>query len=318
MYGQIGPDGQPVTTITVSRATPDGYTVTDIHGRVVSVAGEDGVWGTADDLNVMGQDGIVGTADDTNALGADGIKSGDDSHAAQNKPTSTVYTNHTSPFIDQSQSYGSDTQTTNLLREWVLDPNTGHYRPGAELLDGHQTVAYNSQYFDDAGAFTGPDHVGQTTRTIPTLNEMRAHIVETGRDDLTWDDINNLRARDAEGHVIDTNGAAVGGYVYTGEALLLDINPNFGLIDFGNADDPGRRDHGRQFRELHRLLQLLDQERRGRERGDRGAVRRGRRGADAVGRRALRRRRWAGQRELRADVAAPRLPREPQCAVAEP
>ncbi len=34
------------------------------------------------------------------------------------------YVNHTSPFIDQSQTYGSHEQLTNLLREWVPDPTT--------------------------------------------------------------------------------------------------------------------------------------------------------------------------------------------------
>ena len=29
------------------------------------------------------------------------------------------YVNHISPFIDQSQTYGSDEQRTQLLREWV-------------------------------------------------------------------------------------------------------------------------------------------------------------------------------------------------------
>ncbi|MCK1404900.1 peroxidase family protein [Bradyrhizobium sp. 76] len=207
------PSGQDPgnTTITISRATPDGYTVTDQHGRPVSIAGPDGLWGTSDDVKAPGGDGVYGTADDV--------------HGAMVKPTTTSYTNHTSPYIDQSQSYGSNTQTTNLLREWVQDPNTGVYRPGAELLDGHRTQAYNSQVFDDASP-TGLG-VGTTTRTVPTLNEMREHIRETGRADLTWDDINNLRARDDHGQVVDTNGAAVGGFVYTGEALLLDMNPRF-------------------------------------------------------------------------------------------
>lgn len=207
------PSGQDPgnTTITISRATPDGYTVTDLHGRPVSIAGADGVWGTTDDVSAPGADGVYGTADDA--------------HSPMVKPATTSYTNHTSPYIDQSQSYGSNTQTTNLLREWVQDPNTGVYRPGAELLDGHRTQAYNSQVFDDASA-TGLG-VGTTTRTVPTLNEMREHIRETGRADLTWDDVNNLRARDDHGQVIDTNDATAGGYVFTGEALLLDMNPRF-------------------------------------------------------------------------------------------
>jgi Ca2+-binding RTX toxin-like protein len=199
------------TTITISRATPDGYTVTDLHGRPVSIAGADGTWGTADDLKGAGADGLYGT--------------GDDIHGPMAKPTATSYTNHTSPYIDQSQSYGSNTQTTNLLREWVQDPNTLVYRPGAELLDGHRTQAYNSQVFNDASP-TGLG-VGTTTRTVPTLAELREHIRETGRADLTWDDINNLRERKDDGQLVDTNGPAAGGYVYTGEALLLDMNPRF-------------------------------------------------------------------------------------------
>ena len=131
LYGAIGPDGQPTTTIVISRATPDNYTVTDLHGRPLSIAGADMVWGTADDLNGAGSDGVYGTADDT--------------HGPMVKPATTSYTNHTSPYIDQSQSYGSDTQVTNLLREWVQDPNTRQWRPGSELLDGHHTQPYNSQ-----------------------------------------------------------------------------------------------------------------------------------------------------------------------------
>ena len=210
LYGAIGPDGQPTTTITISRATPDHYTVTDLHGRPLSIAGADHVWGTADDVSGAGSDGVYGTADDT--------------HGAMVKPATTTYTDHTSPYIDQSQSYGSDTQITNLLREWVQDPNTHQWRPGAELLDGHHTQDYNSQVFNDAS----PDGlgVGTTTRTVPTLAELRAHLAATGRDDLTWDDVNNYRARDASGHLIDTNVDLVGGYVYTGQALLLDMNPH--------------------------------------------------------------------------------------------
>ncbi|MEO8242401.1 MAG: peroxidase family protein [bacterium] len=65
---------------------------------------------------------------------------------------------------------------------------------------------------------------------MPTLAELRQHLLDTGRDDLTWDDINNLRARDANGHVIDTNGATAGGAVFTGEALVLDMNPRFDAV----------------------------------------------------------------------------------------
>jgi Ca2+-binding RTX toxin-like protein len=226
------------TTITISRATPEGYTVDDYHGRPMSIAGADNVWSTGDDLASAGADGQWGTADDEFLGGADKnlATTGDNfSGTPISKPETTTYTNHTSPYIDQSQSYGSDTQTTYVLREWVEDPNNpGHFIPGAELLDGHVTQAYHSTTFDDASAGglnpTGELADGTTTRTLPTLNELREHMRHTGRDDLTWDDINNLRARDDAGKVIDTNGeATAGGYVYTGEALLLDINPRFDI-----------------------------------------------------------------------------------------
>ena len=207
-------------TITISRATPDGYTVTDLHGRALSIAGADGAWGTADDVTGAGADGLYGTADDA--------------HGAMTQPKAATYTDHTSPYIDQSQTYGSDEQITMLLRKWEADPlHKGQFRASADLLDGHQTQTYSSSTFNDLG--TGADGRGLTNRTVPTLDELRAHMLATGRDGLTWDDINNFRARDAAGHVIDTNGAAAGGYVFTGQALLLDMNPDFSLIDFNNA-----------------------------------------------------------------------------------
>ncbi|MEO8243388.1 MAG: peroxidase family protein [bacterium] len=148
LYGMIGSDGQPVTSITINRAT-------------------------------------VQTVD------ADG---------------SSQYVNHVSPFIDQSQTYGSDVQRTELLREWVsTDGST--YHAGMNLFDGH-TLA--TQWAKADGTLTN--------ETLPTLNELRDHIAATGRDAITWEDIGNLRNRDAGGHVV--TGAS-------GEALLLDMNPRF-------------------------------------------------------------------------------------------
>jgi Animal haem peroxidase len=46
------------------------------------------------------------------------------------------YTDHTSPYIDQSQTYGSHDQLTTLLRAWVLDPATGQYHAGMNLFNG--------------------------------------------------------------------------------------------------------------------------------------------------------------------------------------
>jgi Ca2+-binding RTX toxin-like protein len=155
LYGMLGPDGQPVHEITVSRAT---------------VAKMD-------------------------ANGAE-------------------YVNHTSPFIDQSQTYGSHEQLTNLLREWVPDATTAattDFHAGMNLFDG-QTLATAWKKAD-----------GSTTHnTLPTLNELNAHVVATGRDALTWEDVLDLRNRDASGHV--ATGAAAGN---SGSALLLDMNPRF-------------------------------------------------------------------------------------------
>jgi Ca2+-binding RTX toxin-like protein len=115
------------------------------------------------------------------------------------------YVNHTSPFIDQSQTYGSSGQITDLLREWVKDPNTGAYVAGSHLFDGNQTQAWTDGFGN------------VTTSTLPTLNELRAHIEETGRTALIWEDVLNLRNRDAEGHVIAGN---------SGHAMILDMNPH--------------------------------------------------------------------------------------------
>lgn len=154
LYGVIGTDGLPTTSITMSRATVSGV---DANGA----------------------------------------------------PT---YINHTSPFIDQSQTYGSDEQITQLLRKWVSNDNNVTFHAGMEMFDG-MTLA---------DAWKRPDGV-MTTQTLPTLNELRAHLMATGRDDLAWADVLNLRNRDAKGDVI-LSGSGAG---TSGQALLLDMNPHF-------------------------------------------------------------------------------------------
>ena len=130
------------------------------------------------------------------------------------------FTNHTSPFIDQSQTYGSHEQMTSILREWVVDPVSGQYHAGAHLLDGETSVAWTNAW-------------GETTNaTLPTLNELRAHLVATGRDDLSWHDVLNLRNRDANGDVDTGPGAG-----NSGQALLLDMNPHFDTAHFTPGDD---------------------------------------------------------------------------------
>ncbi|MDX2157451.1 MAG: peroxidase family protein [Hyphomicrobiaceae bacterium] len=144
--------------------------------------------------------------------------------------------NHTSPYIDQSQTYGSHEQLTSLLREWVLNdpanPSSG-WRMGANMFDGHTSVAW----VDGFG--------NTTTATLPTLNELRANLIATGRDDLTWEDVLNLRNRDATGHVIDSDPNTAGiQAVGSGAALLLDMNPRFDNLRFENALNP---DAGAEF-----------------------------------------------------------------------
>ncbi|WP_330114233.1 peroxidase family protein [Pseudomonas sp. JS3066] len=161
LYGSIGPDGQPVHSLTIHRAS-------------------------------------VGSVD-----------------AAGNPQ----YRNLDSPYIDQNQTYGSDASVTQLLREWVADPaNPGQFRAGARLFDGTT--------LSDEAAWTLNGVL--THQTLPTLNELRAHIVATGRDDLTWDDLANFRVRDDAGHVLDADSSTPGvQVVLTREALLLDMNPHF-------------------------------------------------------------------------------------------
>jgi Ca2+-binding RTX toxin-like protein len=167
LYGTIGSNGQPVTSITVSRATPSG---TDANGDA-------------------------------------------------------AYVNHTSPFIDQSQTYGSADQITSILREWVSTDNGASYHAGMELFDGTT--------LQDSWARRWPDGTEtQVHDTLPTLNELRAHLLATGRDDLTWEDVNNLRNRDlATGDVI-TTGPGAGN---SGHALLLDMNPHFDGMNAGTG-----------------------------------------------------------------------------------
>jgi Ca2+-binding RTX toxin-like protein len=155
LYGSIGPDGQPVTAIKISRAT---------------IAGTD----------------------------------------ANGDPS---YVNHTSPFIDQSQTYGSSDQITQLLREWVSTDNGATFHAGIELFDGH-TLTGDAQW-----ERRWPDGTSEMVdNTLPTLNELRQHVIETGRDALTWEDVLNYRNRDASGHLSDGQ---------SGHALILDMNPHF-------------------------------------------------------------------------------------------
>jgi Ca2+-binding RTX toxin-like protein len=185
-----------VTSITVSRAT--------LANRLG--AGADGKFRTSDDVN-PGADGKYGTSDDI--IG----------------PVNPTYLNRTSAYADLSQAYGSDQQIADLLREWVVDPNnSGKYIAGANLLSGYTLkTAYEFVQSDGTTALT--------RETIPTLQELRAHLVATGRDDLTWEDIQNYRARDSQGRLIDADPNLAGiQSVSTNQAILLDTNSHIDAL----------------------------------------------------------------------------------------
>jgi Ca2+-binding RTX toxin-like protein len=135
-----------------------------------------------------------------------------------------TYINHTSPFIDQSQTYGSHEQLTNLLRKWVDTDGNGIYQAGMELLDGTTLVDAWTRKMPVYDQNTGLTTIVETPvhDTLPTLAELRAHLLATGRDDLSWSDVLDLRNRDANGDV--DLGAGAGN---SGSPLLLDMNPHF-------------------------------------------------------------------------------------------
>jgi Ca2+-binding RTX toxin-like protein len=222
------------TKLSISRATVDNP----------GAAGADGMFRTADDIISPGGDGVYGTGDDVAATpGTDNIwGTADDLTANPN------YINHTSPYIDQSQTYGSDDNVTNLLREWVLDPTTGKYTPGMKLLDG-QTLAKpwvlqdpmnpNATYAKAGGKYSADGTLANgtagsggyelgtlTNQTLPTLNELRTYLKATGRDDLSWADISDLRVRDSGGKVLDLDPNTAGVQAkLSGHTLLADFLP---------------------------------------------------------------------------------------------
>jgi len=187
-----------------------------------------GADGTKITINLAPDDPMYGVIDPTSGMPATKIVISRANISGFTADGTPQWVNHTSPFIDQSQTYGSNQEVTNLLREWVLDPVTGAYKMGSRMLDGHQTIEWTNAW-------------GEVTReTLPTLNELRQAVLATGRDALTWDDVLDLRMRDAHGKLIDfdaaTNGVQAKG---SGEPLLLDMNPVFDgkhLFDALNPD----------------------------------------------------------------------------------
>jgi Ca2+-binding RTX toxin-like protein len=228
--GTNGPTDPGNTKITVTRATVDnkfilnaagekmdgsaGHVVMETDGTTVALdtlgnkmtaAGRDGKWGTTDDIASLGADGKMGGGDDVNS------------------PQTPTYINHTSPFIDQSQTYGSHDQLTNLLRKWVSTDGGSTFHAGMELFDG--------ETLSDTWTRRWPDGTtAETHDTLPTLSELRNHVADTGRDELTWDDVSNLRNRNADGDVIAGN---------SGSPLLLDMNPLFDGAHLGSTQEVG-------------------------------------------------------------------------------
>jgi Ca2+-binding RTX toxin-like protein len=152
---------------------------------------------------------------------------------------SPLYSNHTSPFIDQSQTYGSHEQLTTLLREWVSTDNGLTFHAGIELLDGATLADSWTRKMPVYDPNTGLTSIQeyQVNDTLPTLAELRAHLVATGRDDLSWADVLDLRNRDANGDVIDTDASTAGiQSTNSGSPLLLDMNPHFDAAHVPAAD----------------------------------------------------------------------------------
>ena len=131
------------------------------------------------------------------------------------------YVNHTSPFIDQSQTYGSIDQITQLLRKWVSTDGGATYHAGIELFDGTSLADSWVRRWPDGSTSVVHD-------TLPTLNELRAHVAATGRAALTWSDVLDYRNRDASGQLLDSDANTAGVQTSnSGHALILDMNPRF-------------------------------------------------------------------------------------------
>jgi len=171
----------------------------------INLAPDDPLYGVIDPTSGQPATKIVITRADVSGFTADGTPQ---------------WNNHTSPYIDQSQTYGSNQEVTDLLRQWVSTDGTT-YHASAHMLDGNTSVAWKNAF-------------GETTNaTLPTLNELRAHLIATGRADLTWEDVANLRNRDASGNI--ATGAEAGN---SGQALILDMNPRFDEAHFRNPLNP--------------------------------------------------------------------------------
>src|SRR3954463_16173226 len=96
------------------------------------------------------------SADGSVATGADGIP-------VMNNATGTVHLNRTSPFVDQSQSYGSAPQVTYLMRE------SARTAAGELIPDGHGGWVKTYRLLDGPSEI-GPD--GAARGTLPSYADV--------------------------------------------------------------------------------------------------------------------------------------------------
>ena len=177
----------PTATVTINLSPNDplydaanGVTSISIRRADVANAGDagaDGTFGTIDDVGLVNPDASL-------------VLNGDETNFAK-----AQYINNTGLLIDQSQTYGSSDQITNLLREWVSADGGATFHAGMNLFDG--TTLTNG--------WLRPGATVETHDTLPTLSELRDHVLNTGRDALTWEDVADYRNRNADGDVVAGN-----------------------------------------------------------------------------------------------------------------
>ncbi|MEQ1694213.1 MAG: peroxidase family protein [Hyphomicrobiaceae bacterium] len=143
------------------------------------------------------------------------------------------YVNHTSPFIDQSQTYGSVDQITQLLRKWEPDADGLGYHAGMEMFDGETLADAWMRKVPVIDPLTGVTTIVETPvhHTLPTLSELRDHVLDTNRVALTWEDVADYRNRSADGTEL-----AVGN---SGHALILDMNTRFDAAHLASTQAVG-------------------------------------------------------------------------------
>lgn len=144
--------------------------------------------------------------------------------------------NHTSPFVDQNQAYGSNTLVGQFLRE-----GNGSGGLGAHLLAG------------------APDPSSPAFNLLPTLRELIQH--HWANNTLFTDDQGNqVRFQDYFAGLVDANGTIdsaqlpgmISSFMGSGHALLLDTNPYINVLDHYVAGD-GRANENFALTSIHTI-----------------------------------------------------------------